>query len=496
MDKSAAPRSARHARLESVNTGLNSQSSAAAAGSTPRVPAVGATSHPETASSWLDTRHTEPDSSTVDLNDQRDSGERRRQKSPTAAPDHVAETGDAASESKNAKWVFDAITKIAAPTAVVSALLYYYGWTRTRTLFDQFGVNAGVLGYSSTDYLLRSGVVFKPIAYAVIALAAAAAVALSVEHLERQTHFYGKHLFNNSELTIGRLLYLLPVICAGAAWWWGLHSSRHPLAAALAVLCSGAAVIVIYRLHSVATARKPPAIWLMVGLSLVTVGAFWWVDIYAANQGRAAAASIDAPPAIIYSKDPLPLAGDQSTQNTNPAAAPWNFRYTDYRVLAYADHRWILIPADPQSRAPTVLLPDSDAIRIQFQPKNADANTVPPPPSQAPAPSPALPEQPPAPPPAATGTPDVIQVPGGGPRVAVPLPQTNSAVNPATGSQRVAPRPTATEPAPVPGVAPPPPALGPEPGTSADTTQDIPGPQPPANAGQPPTCPPDGCPTG
>lgn len=43
-----------------------------------------------------------------------------------------------------------------APTTFVTALLFYFGFAYTDALYEQFGVDAATLGFSSQDYLLRS----------------------------------------------------------------------------------------------------------------------------------------------------------------------------------------------------------------------------------------------------------------------------------------------------------------------------------------------------
>jgi hypothetical protein len=47
-------------------------------------------------------------------------------------------------------------TAIVAPTTLLTALLFYFGWIRTNALFQYFGVDATLLGFTTQDYLLRS----------------------------------------------------------------------------------------------------------------------------------------------------------------------------------------------------------------------------------------------------------------------------------------------------------------------------------------------------
>src|SRR5919106_2211839 len=50
----------------------------------------------------------------------------------------------------------EVITTFVAPTTLVGALVFYFGWTRTRAWWLYFGVDPSVLGFSNQDYVLRS----------------------------------------------------------------------------------------------------------------------------------------------------------------------------------------------------------------------------------------------------------------------------------------------------------------------------------------------------
>jgi hypothetical protein len=49
-----------------------------------------------------------------------------------------------------------AIGRILGATTVLTALLYYFGWARTRTIFSYFAVDQSTLGFSTVTYLLYS----------------------------------------------------------------------------------------------------------------------------------------------------------------------------------------------------------------------------------------------------------------------------------------------------------------------------------------------------
>jgi hypothetical protein len=61
---------------------------------------------------------------------------------------------------------------IASQSALIVGLLYYFGWVRTQATFTYFDVDSSLIGYSTSDYVLRSvETAFQPFIYtALIAL--------------------------------------------------------------------------------------------------------------------------------------------------------------------------------------------------------------------------------------------------------------------------------------------------------------------------------------
>ena len=49
-----------------------------------------------------------------------------------------------------------ALLSIVAPTTLVVALLYYFGWARTSAEAHALGLDDSLFGYSTQDYILRS----------------------------------------------------------------------------------------------------------------------------------------------------------------------------------------------------------------------------------------------------------------------------------------------------------------------------------------------------
>ena len=69
---------------------------------------------------------------------------------------------------------FRLLGAVAAQSTVLAALLFYFGWLRTRETLRYFGITGELAQFSAADYVLRSiGATFKPlVVIGIITLAA------------------------------------------------------------------------------------------------------------------------------------------------------------------------------------------------------------------------------------------------------------------------------------------------------------------------------------
>lgn len=85
-------------------------------------------------------------------------GEVSPAESDSVDEDHDSETSGSPSELRKR------LLQIAIPGGVVTALLYYLGWAFTKAQYKELGVDHSSLGFSTTDYVLRSlNVLVEPI---------------------------------------------------------------------------------------------------------------------------------------------------------------------------------------------------------------------------------------------------------------------------------------------------------------------------------------------
>jgi hypothetical protein len=85
---------------------------------------------------------------------------------PLMSPPALREQGRAA----EATSPLAVVGTIASETALFTGVLYYFGWVRAHASLGYFGVDPGLVGFSTPDYVLRSiNVAFLPFFYAAIA---------------------------------------------------------------------------------------------------------------------------------------------------------------------------------------------------------------------------------------------------------------------------------------------------------------------------------------
>jgi hypothetical protein len=279
-----------------------------------------------------------------------------------SAESHVKQPNDGAFP---VKALLETLGAIAGASALLSALMLYFGWVRTRVLYDYFGVPVDILKFGTTDYVLRSAdVFFKPVIWSVLALAGLVGLLVGAAFLERRIANRSLRLMLRGTLAAAAAVGVI----IGAS---GLVGDVDPSFAAISMCVSGALIVGQYVFYRRATDVRPPGITIVIGLVLSVAAMFWAVSIYANDIGKSLAQEVAAgwlprPAAIVYSKTDLGIAGiRQPSSQRPPVTQSWPFTYSGYKVLAYANNRWFLIQQHWQPGSPTVILPDSDSLRVE-----------------------------------------------------------------------------------------------------------------------------------
>jgi hypothetical protein len=316
---------------------------------------------------------------------------------------------------------------IAAPTTLLTALLYYFGWNHTERFFNEFGVDSTVLGFTAEDYLIRSlDALFVPM----VAVAAAGLLLVWCHALARI------RLTERARTRMTRILQPVTTVCGLALTGIGLskvfgstvldkYLVVAPLSLASGVLAlayaihlqrslghsrarsgwtGGLPVRVIRRRtrgkgttgagtpdagktgagernpgneparRKARTGRTPVAEWAIVFI-LVGLSLFWAATDYSAAVGRSrarqfAAALPEYPNAVVYSASDLNLdvPGVSETRSRDPKSG-YAFRYDGLKLVLQAENQYLFLP---QTWTPddgvALLLPRSDSLRLEFRP--------------------------------------------------------------------------------------------------------------------------------
>ena len=256
------------------------------------------------------------------------------------------------------------------PVAVVTALLFYFGWVRTAAIFGYFGIDQNLLGFTTNDYLLRSaGVAFRPLAVLLIIVGLLMTLARVLVLARNSDARFSRGFAGAVALLAGLSLV------GGLATLFGLPSPMGPLPSAVALGIGAVGLELVASLalqthsHLVVSTRRT----LFVALALLA--AFWAFAVYAQRTGERLAHAWGQdlwtrPKVLVFSKENLHLSGPGVSDDSLRGEDGFTFRYNGYRLLIYSHGRWLLLPegwtTDGSSTA--VVLFDDPGLRIEVAP--------------------------------------------------------------------------------------------------------------------------------
>jgi hypothetical protein len=282
------------------------------------------------------------------------------------------------------------VVTIAAPTTVVAALLYYFGWARSSTEAHALGLDDSLFGFSTTDYILRSiSSMFWPLFLGAVALLVGLICHRGI------TVAFDNQTTNDGELAGSRLRFLQVLIIVlavlgvlalvlGAA---GAHVTRptrfESLAAPVAVTVS--VVLLAYAVHlyarygwrhrnaAVAAELRPvaPLAWILVTI-LLLLSVFWSVSHYAGVKGVDLAIEVDRsvpsmPSVVVYSAKRLGLQPPVVETAIGNQDSAYRYMYTGLKLLVHSGHSYFLRVSDPHDLR-NIVIADSPDIRMEFLP--------------------------------------------------------------------------------------------------------------------------------
>lgn len=273
-----------------------------------------------------------------------------------------------------------AVAGVVAPTTLIAALLYYYGYVTTNARFAYFGVDLSTLRMSTQDLAMRSvAALYVPVA---VLLAAGLAG-------------YWLHNAATTALTRGKRTKLLRrsgwlAIAAGAALFVravvgivtpAIAENEFPGITPLS-LGLGALLVAYGRHLVVGTSRdqnRSPQqrrleriAWAIVS-GVAVLSLFWLTNSFAGAYGRGQAAAdsrqlTTRPNVTLDTKERLYLRypGVEETQLPVEQGQEFRYRYRGLRLLIESDARLFLVPERWREGGRVLVLPHDNGVRVQF----------------------------------------------------------------------------------------------------------------------------------
>jgi hypothetical protein len=252
-----------------------------------------------------------------------------------------------------------AISNIASPVAVTTALLVYFGWVRMNVQAKELGYDISVIDLSIQDYVLKTvNVLFIP-----LVLVCVLALVLRTLHrwiVDRDKRRLRKLAIALKYSFIGWVGLAIVLMTQGSP----MGRSELPIAVTLSLLCA------LYSSVLVPATDKSRSAWVLL-LTLLVLVAFWDAERLARVMGHAYAESILANPGqlvgvIVHSEKDLLIDGAATTRIDSPESA-YHFRYEELHLLQRSGDRFLVV-TDEWAVGPrrVFVLRESDSVRIDF----------------------------------------------------------------------------------------------------------------------------------
>ena len=266
------------------------------------------------------------------------------------------------------RWV-NFVVGIGTPVALITALLFYFGYVSARSQYEYFGIDVDTIGLSTQAYVMRSP---QPLLVPLLVLTLLAVAGLLLHNaIQPRVGLVAvrrARLAASVVLALGVLgLFLYPVL-GDLAYYALVIPLVIGLAAAVLAYLS-------YLTTKLPDLRQVVLIGLLAAVTLTC--AFWATATTAQYSGRGLAKSdakqLDRFPVVILdTKERLHLhsPGVEETALRPSAGQTFNYRYRGMRLLIVGENRLFLVPQQWNASDTTLVVPLDESIRVQFQFQN------------------------------------------------------------------------------------------------------------------------------
>lgn len=265
------------------------------------------------------------------------------------------------------------VASLLAPTTVLAALLYYYGYVTTASRYLYFGIDVEALRLSRQELALRSvGAIYPPL----VALLTAAVLGVWAHgwvHRVLPDTRYRRALRYGAWATFaaGCVLFVRGIV--------GMLVPEIAVSEPLATtpLCLGAGALLAAYGRSLLAAtsgtgrRSGTAGWVLVS-GLMVLSLFWvansFAGAYGTGQAQVDASSLaDRPSVVVDTRERLYVDMDGVLETSLPVdeEQTFRYRYRGLQLLTVAGQRLFLV-SDSWGERQVLVLPDDGAVRLRF----------------------------------------------------------------------------------------------------------------------------------
>lgn len=277
--------------------------------------------------------------------------------------------------------LLDWIAALVPTVTVLTALTVWFGYQIVKTRSRYFGIDPSVLGYTTSDYVLRSvSAVLAPLLYLLIASIAVLWVHVAVRWALRRQR-WERSLRVLAWVSVG-----VGVVCVGVGFWvvrhrgaLAGHEAQRPWILVAGVVMLAYGPWVLGQLPG-AGPSLVESLWRRLGLVLVSlvviVSAFWSFSEYAELAGGRESFNLVVdrlerlPRVTVYSTKSLNITGSGvAAEQVTDGQSVYRWRYSGLRLLVRSADRYFMLPADWLTRDDVaIVLRDSPDLRFEFQP--------------------------------------------------------------------------------------------------------------------------------
>ncbi len=264
------------------------------------------------------------------------------------------------------RW--EAVAKVVAPLAALTAIAYFVSWQRTMALYWEFGIDSSVLGFTTTDYLLRSvDVLTRVVPYGLLLISIVAFAFVFVLKQDLRGLAW-------TAIPVGFLLTIGAFIWDNSRYGAPFSNVFPSVIFTVGVLVGWLGLALLRRGEHLGFFGKSDFLTVTMSVAmglLLFVGVMATAGHYARSLGRDQAKRIEQsvpqlPSVTLLS--PIPLFDSwPSVDVTTVADEPPLFSHRNLKLLVHADGRYLVFPAD-QSPRDGVSVINGDTVQVTFEP--------------------------------------------------------------------------------------------------------------------------------